>query len=184
MGVGLAVISALADRAEFETHPEGGTAVRMSFGRSRLALPEPPRASVAAVPAPRLSGDIVATISPVGLLGQALGRLVRAVAAGSHFSLDRFSDLYPMADAIAAHALSNAPGPQISFAIVGRPRWIELTVGPFTQGSGAALDDSGTNGDVSMLKRLVDELSTTSRDGYELLRATIVDKRPETAGRR
>ncbi len=33
MGVGLAVISALADRAQFQNGPEGGTTVRMSFDR-------------------------------------------------------------------------------------------------------------------------------------------------------
>jgi serine/threonine-protein kinase RsbW len=54
VGVGLAVISALADRAEFRTGPEGGTEVRMSFrsapgGAGAAAALEPGRAAGSAL---------------------------------------------------------------------------------------------------------------------------------------
>jgi anti-sigma regulatory factor (Ser/Thr protein kinase) len=175
MGVGLAVISALADRAEFESHPDGGTAVRMSFTRNdlKLAVPEDWTRGLVLAP-PEVDGDIVATIAPVDLLGEVLGRLTRAVAAGAHFSLDRFSDLYPVTDAIAAQARQSPAESSISFGIVGRPRRIELTVGPFTAG---ALDALTSNGG-SPLQRLVDELDVVPTGSHELLSVTIVDKRP------
>src|SRR5262249_22185937 len=62
MGVGLAVISALADRAEFESHPDGGTAVRMSFSRGAVqALEQDTSVSLLLAPTPNITGDIVAT---------------------------------------------------------------------------------------------------------------------------
>ncbi len=51
-----------------------------------------------------LSGDAVVSLSPVSFLGALLGRLARALAARARFSLDRFSDVYLVTDAIAAHA--------------------------------------------------------------------------------
>jgi hypothetical protein len=178
MGVGLAVISALADRAEFESHPDGGTAVRMSFSRGDLKLLVPTGGtSLLVMTPPQMSGDIVATISPISLLGDVLGRVTRAAAAGAHFSLDRFSDLYPVTDAIAAYARQSAAESSISFAIGRRPRRIELMVGPFSAGVIERVTGASSN---SPLTRLVDELVVVPAGDDELLLATIIDKRPET----
>jgi anti-sigma regulatory factor (Ser/Thr protein kinase) len=179
MGVGLAVISALADRAEFESHPDGGTAVRMSFGRGGVQLLEPAvGTSVLAAPAVEISGDIVAVVSPIGLGSEVLGRLIRAVAASEHFSIDRFSDLYPVTDAISQFADRHAAGSSLIFAIVGHPRRIELTVGPFAAGTADALTTlSGDNA----LVALVDDLEARPGTDGELLLAAIVDKRPTAA---
>jgi anti-sigma regulatory factor (Ser/Thr protein kinase) len=176
MGVGLAVISALADRAEFETHPDGGTAVRMSFARGGVQLPDPDTHPTSLfAPEPDLSGDIVATVCPVGLGAEVLGRLTRAVAAGAHFSIDRFSDLYPITDEIAQVAQRSAAGPALTFAIVSRPRQIELTVGPFSPRPSAGPEAADH---VDALPKLVDELAFRSSGEDELLAATIVDRRP------
>jgi hypothetical protein len=96
MGVGLAVISALAARAEFLSVPGGGTEVRMSFSRAgpgRQGLGRAVESEPGEEPPIRLSGDVVLTVTPVSLLTGSLGRLARAVAAGARFSLDRFSDV-------------------------------------------------------------------------------------------
>jgi anti-sigma regulatory factor (Ser/Thr protein kinase) len=176
MGVGLAVISALADRAEFESHPDGGTAVRMSFSRGGIQVLEPEsQMSVLLSPAPEITGDIVTTASPVALASEVLGRLTRAVAAGAHFSVDRFSDLYPITDALSEFAGRSATGPSITFAIVGRPRQIELSVAPFEPGSAQALVADGRAG---ALERLVDELAAQPVTGGEMLKATVIDRRP------
>jgi serine/threonine-protein kinase RsbW len=176
MGVGLAVISALADRAEFESHPDGGTAVRMSFSRGAVqALEEDSRVSLLLAPTPDITGDIVATASPVALGTEVLGRLTRAVAAGAFFSVDRFSDLYPITDAVAKFAARAVTGPSITFAIVGQPRRIELTVGPFAPGAARALLTDGRPG---ALEALVDEFAAESISDGEILRVTVVDRRP------
>ena len=52
----------------------------------------------------RLDGDAIVSLSPVSFVGSVLGRLARAMAARARFSLDRFSDVYLVTDALAAHA--------------------------------------------------------------------------------
>lgn len=175
MGVGLAVISALADRAEFESHPSGGTAVRMSFSRSDLQVLEPGvRAGPSTLSAPELSADIVGTVAPVRLGAKVMGRLTRAVAASSHFSIDRFSDLYPVTKAIGELADARGAGPALTFGIVGRPRTIELTVGPFASDTVKALTEAD-EGDP--LVNLVDGLEARPVSDGELMIATVVDRR-------
>jgi hypothetical protein len=125
-------------------------------------------------PGPELHGDVVGVVCPVGLGTEVLGRLARAVAAGAHFSIDRFSDLYSITDAIAQFAQRSAAGPTLSFAIAGQPRQIELTVGPFTSrpGGGTEVRDH-----VDALPKLVDELGFRPFGDDEVLAATIVDRR-------
>ncbi len=74
-----------------------------------------------------LSGDAVVSLSPISLLAGVLGRVARALAARARFSLDRFSDVYLVTDAIAAHAGRAAKGPRLSFAISADAQRLELT---------------------------------------------------------
>ena len=86
-----------------------------------------------------LSGDAVVSLSPISLLAGVLGRVARALAARARFSLDRFSDVYLVTDAIAAHAGRAAKGARLSFAISTAAQRLELTIGPFVDGSGGQL---------------------------------------------
>jgi anti-sigma regulatory factor (Ser/Thr protein kinase) len=164
MGVGLALISALASSAEFSSSPDGGTDVRMSFDHRApgLRAPDGTPGTTAG-----LEGDLVVSLAPVSLLGAMLGRLSRAVAAGAHFSLDRFAELPRVTDAISAHVQQHAFGEEIEFAIEASPRRLELTVGPFPRGAG---DPDG-------LAALVDELKIDKDADHELLHVVIVDRR-------
>jgi anti-sigma regulatory factor (Ser/Thr protein kinase) len=180
-GVGLPVIRALADRAEFRPSPGGGTEVWMMFPGHREGSPLFERP---AAPAPddgwtsNLAGDAVVSVSPVELLSGVLGRLSRALAANARFSLDRFSDVYLVTDAIAAHSALAASGPRIGFAITAGGRRLELTVGPFRPGSGEELrGDVQARGARSPLDLLSDELEIEKTDGLELLRVLMVDHR-------
>ncbi len=76
--VGLALMSAVADRAEFINIPDGGTEVRLSFrppaGRRIIAASDDRRRSDGssawqAELHSGLNGDVVLTVSPVALLG-------------------------------------------------------------------------------------------------------------------
>ncbi|MBV9474078.1 MAG: ATP-binding protein [Solirubrobacterales bacterium] len=187
MGVGLAVISALADRAEFLSAPDGGTEVRMTFDHQLVAAPGGPGAparatqSAAELPEelPSLAGDVVVTLSPVVLVASLLGRLARTLAASAHFSLDRFSDLYLVADAVAAHAQTAATGARIGFAIASAERRLELTIGPLQVNSGTKLGAGApTDRPRSPLALLADELSVEPVDGSELLHLVLIDRRP------
>jgi serine/threonine-protein kinase RsbW len=172
MGVGLAVISALADRAEFIRAPDGGTEVRMSFknrGAPIRPLPGPRDDDLAGgMPMP-LSGDVVVTVWPVGLLGGVLGRVARAVAARTHLSLDRFSDIYLVADTVTALAQSAAGSAPITFAVTAAHKRLELTVGPFRPGNGARILGEGVTDVAGLALELVDD--------YELLHAVVEEGR-------
>src|SRR5581483_10364141 len=141
-GIGMPVIQALATETEIHPLSEGGTEVLMSFagrreGRPLFSDPAPP------VPddgwTASLSGDAIVSLSPVALLGGVLGRLARALAATARFSLDRFSDVYLVTDAVATLAHRNAAASRIGFCLDGESRRIEAIVGPFRDGTASLL---------------------------------------------
>ena len=125
MRVGLPVINAVADRAEFLTAPGSGTEVRMGFDMRHdprrdglLARVEESEDLEAWTPWRRgLSGDVVVTLLPRELLGGVLEPLISALAARSRFSLERFSDVYLISRAIVAHVQSAASSGRVSFAL-------------------------------------------------------------------
>ena len=180
-GVGLSVIRALAARAEFRAIPEGGTEVRMSFAGQRDGKPLfhlPSMAGPDDHPGPWLSGDAVVSLSPISLLAGVLGRVARALAARARFSLDRFSDVYLVTDAIAAHAGRAARGPRLSFAISTDTQRLELAIGPFVEGSGGQLSEqAGDYSAASALTMLSDELEVRRDGDGEVLYVVMVDRR-------
>jgi serine/threonine-protein kinase RsbW len=180
-GVGLSVIRALAEQADFRSPPEGGTDVRMAFagqrdGKPLFHLPSRPGADDS--DASWLSGDAVVSLSPISLLAGVLGRVARALAARARFSLDRFSDVYLVTDAIAAHAGRSAKGARMSFAISTDAQRLELTIGPFNEGSGSQLSHQGPEySAASALTMLSDELEVRPGDGGELIYVVMIDRR-------
>jgi anti-sigma regulatory factor (Ser/Thr protein kinase) len=181
MGVGLAVISALADRAEFLSGPDGGTEVRMSFvrdGRDPDALELSHDAFGRDGLGVLIAGDVVVTLAPVALLAAVLGRVARSLAAGARFSLDRFSDLYLVTDAIAAHAQCSPGGAGARFAVSAADRRLDLAVGPLRTGSCAELEaDFAAQCSRSPLALLADELGVEPAGEWELLRVALIDSR-------
>jgi serine/threonine-protein kinase RsbW len=180
-GVGLSVIRALAERAEFRAVPDGGTEVRMSFAGQRDGKP---LFHLPSLPGPDdqdtawLTGDAVVSLSPISLLAGVLGRVARALAARARFSLDRFSDVYLVTDAIAAHAGRAADGARMSFAISTDTQRLELTIGPFLTGSGEQLSRQAPDySAASALTMLSDELDVRPTEGGEVLHVVMVDRR-------
>lgn len=202
--VGLPVISALADRVEFLSGPDGGTEVRMFFptrsggiqqaasgerqgagGREHSDPPmadliggstTQPVASLVGKQAPAI-GDVAGVVSPVGLLGPALGRLVRALAGVSHFRLDRFSELRVLTDTLGAHARAAASESRVGFALGVGERRLEVAAGPFKPGTGAVFTGEGVGQPASPLRELVDELSIDQGERGEMVRLVISDLR-------
>jgi serine/threonine-protein kinase RsbW len=180
-GVGLPVIRALTQEAEFTARPEGGTEVRMVFAGERDGKPLFRRVPE---PAPddgwvqELSGDAIVSLSPVDLLAGVLGRLARVLAARARFSLDRFSDVYLVTDAIAAHAASSASGARIAFGIATDERRLDLTIGPFRPGAAMQLkDEAATPRAGPALTLLSDELDARPAKDAEFLHVVMVDQR-------
>jgi anti-sigma regulatory factor (Ser/Thr protein kinase) len=180
LGLGLAVISSLADRAEFAHRPGGGTEVRLLFhapdvaGRSGMSS----TAEVAGVDSSAvLPGDVVASLSGTSLLRDVLGHVSRAVAAQSHFRVSRLSDLRAITDAISVHADRPADQGPISFALAGSSRRLELNVGPFEQLDATSTSPGDREPGWARLAELVDQLTVERANGRAVLRVVVLDER-------
>ena len=183
VGLGIPVIRALTEDSELRTRQSGGTEVAMRFtavrdGHRLYALPAPVGAPDDAFAA-HLIGDTVVSVSPPEVLSAVLGRLARALAATAHFSLDRFSDVYLVTDALADQVGDLAAGDRIAFAIAAGSKRLELTVGPLRPGSADRIARGPrAHGQPSPLELLSDELSTTVVNGLgELMRVVMLDQR-------
>jgi hypothetical protein len=129
-------------------------------------------------PLPRLTGDeIGVTLSPVTLVPGVLGRLARTLAAAAHFSLDRFSDVYLVTDTLAAYAQQAAAGGRIVACMSSGERRLELRLGPFRPGTGAALTAAGPERASSPLALLADEIEIRETAAGELVEVVVVDHR-------
>jgi serine/threonine-protein kinase RsbW len=174
MGVGLAVITALAERAEFISTPGEGTEVRMEFagrvgGAPRTAeLPES-MAIDGHVPRFELDGRVVVTLSSAALVGAVLNRVARGMAAAAYFSVDRIRELSSLADTLAAHAHATAGQDPLAFSLSATNHRLDLAIGPLRNGSSAALDTD--------LGALVAELDVDRAGESETLRLVVSDSR-------
>ena len=92
--------------------------------------------------AERLGGEAVVSASPPGVVGAVLGRLARAMAATAHFSLDRFSDVYLVCDALADSVGELAAGGLVfACALTTEPKRLVVRVGPLRAGSSREIVD-------------------------------------------
>ena len=184
--VGLALMSAVADRAEFIRAPDGGTEVRLCFrggagcrpglaGPSRQAT-DPPQVWQARLPS-AVSGDVVLTVSPVELLAPVLGRIGRSLAPSAGFSLDRCADVYLVTDALGAHAERAAESTSISVALGAHDQLLEFAVAPLRRGTSRRLDARRVRATPESLASLADELTVSDVNGHETLRVAMRDHR-------
>lgn len=178
-GVGIPIMRALAQQTAFRPMQEGGTEVWLQFASQREGRPLfklPPAATKEDGWRERLHGDAIVSLSPVAFVGGVLGRLARAMAARARFSLDRFSDVYLVTDAVAAHATRAASAGRIAFGLSSDTRRLELTIGPFRSGASAELAAGATDDVESALRLLSDELDVTSSEDGEQLRIVMLDR--------
>jgi anti-sigma regulatory factor (Ser/Thr protein kinase) len=179
-GVGIPIMRALAEKTAFRPIPNGGTEVWMQFAGLRageVLYQRPGEAAADDGWSHRLSGDAVVSLSPVGFVGGVLGRLARALAARARFSLDRFSDVYLVTDALAAHAVNAASARRIAFGIRTEPRRLEVTLGPLRAGASAQLTSESSSEVTSALRLLADELEVRTENGHEAVRLVMRDQR-------
>jgi serine/threonine-protein kinase RsbW len=184
--VGLALMSALADRAEFISPPDGGTEVRLSFTARSASEAAKATAHAAAQPGnghatrrvasgTALPGDVVLTVSPVSLLGPILGRLGRTLAPSAGFSLERCYDVYLLSDVLAAHAERAAEGGAISVSLGTREQRLEFAVAPLRAGTSGHLE-GGPDAGAGTLARLTEEIAISALGGCETLRVSMRDR--------
>ncbi len=181
-GIGLSVIQALTDRAEFRGAIGEGTEVRMEF-----SAPGARRPTGAANGAPRdtpvaqalaLGATAVIAIAPVSLARCVLSRPVSALAARARFSIDRLSDLQLVADALTAHAERAVAGGALQLGVTVDVRRLELRFGPFATGGAAQLvGESAVGGLEPLVETLADEVAVAPYGDAEVLTLRLLDPR-------
>jgi serine/threonine-protein kinase RsbW len=184
-GVGIPIMRALAQQTAFRPARDGGgTEVWLQFASQRDGRPLyklPGTATPEDGWSERLEADAVVSLSPVNIVGGVLGRLARAMAARARFSLDRFSDVYLVTDAVAAHAARAASVPRVAFGISTDTRRLEMTIGPFRPGASAELTQGASQDVDSALRLLSDELDLRQENGTEALHIVMLDQRQGAA---
>ncbi|MHB1568276.1 MAG: ATP-binding protein [Solirubrobacteraceae bacterium] len=179
MGVGLSVMAALADRAEFLDRAQGGTEVRLTFHDQRRA--SGPRGEILGAGERdsrdgeasgegrwRLAGDVVMSLSGIALLRGVLDRVARGWAAIERFPLDRIEVVASVAETVSALAAAAGEGP-VNVALTARSPLLELEIGPFASGS---LDGNSADA-IKVLADRTEELEVRSYDGIEILHLSV-----------
>jgi serine/threonine-protein kinase RsbW len=179
-GIGVSVIEALARETHFIAREGGGTEVAMIFdgerdGRPLFIVPGVPGAETPLAPAS--DGEIELSLSPVSLLSGVLGRLARTLAAGAHFSLDRFSDVYLVTDTLAAHAARAAATDRVLARMSAAERRLRIELGPFRPGAAASLTASHGDRMSSPLALLADVIEVRETPEGEIVDVVVVDHR-------
>jgi anti-sigma regulatory factor (Ser/Thr protein kinase) len=188
--VGLPLINALADRAEFLTAPGSGTEVRMGFDlrhdprrTETLMRLEDGEDLEAWTPWRRgLTGDVVVTLLARDLLPCVLEPLTSALAARSRFSLERFSDVFLVTRAVAKHVRAAASSSQVSLSLTARDQRLELTIGPLKPGTSELLQVVDPAAADASVAELADELGIEAIDRSELLRVVVIDHQRDRSG--
>jgi serine/threonine-protein kinase RsbW len=176
-GLGVSVMQALARDFQLRSRQAGGTEVLMRFdgrrdGRRLFTVPAAATADHRAI-AQDDDNEVMVSVSPVALLSSVLGRVARTVAATAHFSLDRFSDVYLITDALAAHADRAADGERITARLTASDRQLSLSLGPFRRDSIGLLDA----GAPSPLSMLADELTVSECGSGDAVTLVVLDAR-------
>lgn len=125
---------------------------------------------------------------PVPLARHLIGRVARATAASSHFTMTGASDLYAINDAMAGFAELAADG-HLVVGISSSSHRLTLEAGPLVglepgQGGEPASGPDGDPGEIrarrAALAELVDELSFENSDAGKLLHLLVLDRGHDT----
>ncbi len=211
MRVGLALLSALADRAEVLGREGGGTEVRMSFPgveapteptgltgpteptepTEQIEPPEPPEPSEPFEPPPPwapdqaalAAGDVVAEIAPVALVEEVVGRIAAALAVQASFTVDRHADVRIVCDELGA--LMRSTSGVSAVVCTARPglRQLDLRLGPLPSGSWERFRSRQPGRSDTVLELLSDELRAVASGGRETLLIRLSDPRPSREDR-
>jgi len=133
-GIGLPSIQGLARQARWSTPAGGGTAVEMTFSTNALRWEGNgdgfDGVERVAIDAGDLSNTIEVGMAPLAVACGVLPRLLRAVAARAHFSLQRHAETQRVASALLADGAGWAPSACVQARLVTGPDCVEMAIGP------------------------------------------------------
>ncbi|HUN77570.1 MAG TPA: ATP-binding protein [Solirubrobacteraceae bacterium] len=135
-GLGLPVIRALAAESDWSEPAGGGTEVRMRFATQPLASQWTGPACDLGVPpateAARASDAIVAAMAPLAVARAVLPRLMQALAARLHFSIERHEDIRRFMCALLGEPANWAAPAEVRARLLPGADSLRLAVGPLT----------------------------------------------------
>lgn len=182
-GIGLSVIQALAQRADFRGAQENGTEVCMVFGAPQARALEPFSEDEFELPAivdSEPTSAIEITVAPAPLAWTILPRLLSALAARAHFRTDGIADMQLLADALTAQVPASIRGSHLNIGISIEPRDLELRIAPLLAGHAKHLIVDST---VDGLGPVIGKLTTSQRvaplesSDAEMLALRLLDRR-------
>ena len=180
VGLGLPVIAALTRDVELRDRDGGGTEVRMEFaaahaaalGLSDGAVP----ASSCIQPQSEPASAISLSLAPNAIVRAVLPRVLSALAARAHFSVDRISDVQIVADVLAAKSRESLSALHLDVGVTVTPRSLELRLGPLQTGHGESLLSAAADGMAPVIERLTDgHHRVESEDSTETLELRLVE---------
>jgi serine/threonine-protein kinase RsbW len=177
-GIGLHVIRTLARTVEFDMPYGGGTLVRMEFDAPQTISLEPDRPGLERETLKLSESPFTTTVSiaPIALARTVLPRLVSALAARAHFSIDRISDVQLLADALVAHAHAAMNGDRLDVDVDVEPRALELHVAPIVVGRAQTLvHESELDGFGTVIDKLSDHRQVRTTGEHETLTLHMTD---------
>lgn len=182
-GIGLPVIRALSEQADFNDLPGGGTEVRMRFSTTQQHPLERLQPSTGASRGAELVGledeSPSVTVGPTRLARTVIPRVLSALAARAYFSTDRISDTQIVADALVAHADGAIDGRRLTVAVAVAPRDLRLRIGPLLEGRAAEVfEEAAVDGLGSVLGRLANEHQIYRLGSAEVLGLRIAERDP------
>jgi serine/threonine-protein kinase RsbW len=145
-GIGLPSIKGLATNARWSEPAGGGTAVEMMFSIGAVASEgidsgwgclEP-----VTIEPGQLADTVEVVMAPLAVARGVLPRLLRVMAARTHFSIDRHADLQRVSSVVLADASSWAPFGGVQACLVTGPDSLELAIGPIARDHAALLADA------------------------------------------
>lgn len=179
VGLGLPVIAALSRDVELKDSDGGGTEVRMEFAAANaaeLALEEGAAPASCIEPEGELANTISLRLAPNALVRAVLPRVLSALAARAHFSVDRISDVQIVADVLAAKSRDSLSAMHLDVDVKVAPRSLALRLGPLQTGHGQSLLSAAADGMAPVIERLTDEQHRVeSADSTETLELRLVE---------
>lgn len=182
-GLGLPVIAALSRDVELKDRAGGGTEVRMEFATAKAVELELSGGAVQerryAEPLDEIANTVALQLAPNALVRAVLPRVLSALAARAHFSIDRISDVQIVADVLAAKSVDSISGSHLDVGVTVAPRNLELRLGPLQTGHGESLLSAAADGMAPVIERLTDERYRVERaDSAETLALRLVERGP------
>jgi serine/threonine-protein kinase RsbW len=145
-GIGLPSIKGLATKARWSKPAGGGTAVEMVFsmgaGASKRIGSGWDSLEPVAIEPGQLANTIEVVMAPLAVARGVLPRLLRAMAARAHFSIDRHADVQRVSSVVLADASSWAPFGGVQARLVTGTDSLELAIGPIAGDVAVLLADA------------------------------------------